>query len=313
MTSHPTLAVTVAAPPAQAEIARQGLIATFMDRDGGRFTPHGAPAGARALSEAPLASFALATRDVDPARARAALGGRFAGQPIDWCVAPTDDRVKRVMLCDMDSTIIGVECIDVLADALGVGEKVAAITEKAMRGELNFEESLRERVRALKGAKLDVLEKVWEKRVRPAINPGAAALVATMKTQGAFTALVSGGFTFFVARVAAALGFDSVEANTLLDHKGKLTGEVREPILGPDAKREALNRLAYAHSDGPEHTLAIGDGANDLAMVKAAGLGVAYRAKPILAKAADGHIQSGDLRAALLFQGLTPGLWVDVG
>ncbi len=305
------IAATVVAPPPQAEIARQGLIATFTDREDGRFTPHGAPSGGRELSREPLAAYDLHADDVDPARARYALGGRFAGQPIDWCVCGEDDRVKRVMICDMDSTMIGVECIDELAAELGIGKKVAAITEKAMQGELNFEDSLRARVKLLKGAKLSVLEKVWEKRVKPAINPGARTLVATMKAQGAYTALVSGGFTFFVARVAAELGFDSADANELLDHKGKLTGEVREPILGPNAKLEALKRLAFAHAEGPEQVIAIGDGANDLAMVEAAGLGVAYRAKPVLAKAADANIVSGDLRAALLFQGLTPDAWME--
>ncbi len=309
------LIAVAAAPSGQAEIARQGLVATFINRDGGRLTAHGAPPGASPLAAsppqaAPLAGYQLLVRDVEAARARQALSGRFAGQAVDWCVSSEDDRVKRLLICDMDSTVIGVECIDELAEALGIGRKVAAITEKAMRGDLDFEASLRARVKLLKGAPLSLLEEVWTKRVAPAITPGARTLVATMKAHGAYTALVSGGFTFFAARVAAAVGFDSADANVLEDNRGKLTGRVREPVLGPNAKLEALTRYAYAHGEGPEHAMAIGDGANDLAMMGAAGLGVAFRAKPKVAARADAQINSGDLRAALLFQGISPDRWV---
>ncbi len=309
------LIAVAAAVPAQAEIARQGLVATFINRDGGRLSAHGAPPGASPLIASPphaaaLAGYQLLVRDVDASRARDALSGRFAGQAVDWSVSSEDDRVKRLLVCDMDSTIIGVECIDELADALGIGRKVAAITEQAMRGDLDFEASLRARVKLLKGARLSLLEDVWTKRVAPAITPGARTLVATMKALGAYTALVSGGFTFFAARVAAAVGFDSADANVLEEHRGKLTGTVREPILGPNAKLEALTRYAYAHGEGPEQAMAIGDGANDLAMMGAAGLGVAFRAKPKVAAQADAQINSGDLRAALLFQGVAPERWI---
>lgn len=312
------LVAVAAAPSAQAETARQGLVATFINRDGGRMTAHGAPPGASPLTAAParaapLAGFQLLVRDVDAARARNALAGRFAGQSVDWCVSGEDDRVKRLLICDMDSTVIGVECVDELADALGIGKKVAAITEKAMRGDLNFEASLRARVKLLKGAPLSLLEDVWAQRVAPRITPGARTLVATMKALGAYTALVSGGFTFFAARVAAELGFDSADANVLEDNRGKLTGKVREPVLGPNAKLEALTRYAYAHGEGPEQAIAIGDGANDLAMMEAAGLGVAFRAKPKVAERADAQIHTGDLRSALLFQGIGPDRWVGEG
>jgi phosphoserine phosphatase len=201
----------------------------------------------------------------------------------------------------MDSTIIQQECIDEIADFAGVKPVVAAITERAMRGELDFASALRERLSLLRGLPVSDLQRVADERL--ALMPGARTLVRTMKTHGAYCALVSGGFTFFTAIVARMVGFDAHFANTLETADGRLTGRVVEPILGREAKLAALQALAVEHGiQGPE-TLAVGDGANDLAMVKAAGLGVAFHAKPLVAAEADAAITHGDLTALLYLQG----------
>jgi phosphoserine phosphatase len=201
----------------------------------------------------------------------------------------------------MDSTIINVECLDELADFAGVKAQVAEITERAMRGELEFEGALRERVGMLKGLSLSALQQAYDERVR--LNPGARTLVRTMAANGARCVLVSGGFTFFTGRVAEACGFHANRANTLIEAAGALTGEVGEPILGREAKLAALKEEAGALGLDLSRTLAIGDGANDLAMIEAAGLGVAYRAKPIVAAQADAKVDHADLTALLYFQG----------
>ena len=211
------------------------------------------------------------------------------------------NRRKTLLVADMDSTVIGCECLDELADQAGLKPRIAAITERAMRGEIEFAPALRERVALLKGLPLDALERTWRERVR--LNPGAKALTATMKKHGACTLLVSGGFTYFTSRVAAEAGFDDHRANVLLDDGAALTGAVREPILGREAKLEALTGEAARLRIAIGNTLAVGDGANDLDMIESAGLGVAYHAKPVVADAAPARIDRGDLRALLYLQG----------
>lgn len=221
--------------------------------------------------------------------------------PVDFAVQPADGRRKRLLIADMDSTIIGCECLDELADFAGVKDKVSEITERAMRGELLFEGALRERVGMLKGLSVDALQACYDDRVK--LNPGARTLVATMAANGARCALVSGGFTFFTSRVAAAAGFHLNRANTLAEADGALTGLVGEPILGKEAKLAALVEETAALGLTPADALAVGDGANDLAMIEAAGLGVAYRAKPIVAAQAHAKVDHADLTALLYFQG----------
>lgn len=230
-------------------------------------------------------------------RAEAALAGRA----VDVCVQPAEGRRKRLLIADMDSTIINVECLDELADFAGVKDAVSAITERAMAGELAFEGALRERVAMLKGLGLDALRRCYDERVR--LNPGAETLVRTMAAHGARCVLVSGGFTFFTDRVAAAAGFHANRANTLIEDASALAGLVGEPILGREAKLAALREESAALGATPADALAIGDGANDLAMIEAAGLGVAYRAKPIVAAQADARVDHADLTALLYFQG----------
>lgn len=234
-----------------------------------------------------------------------------AGLAVAGCdvnVVPVAGRRKRLFLADMDSTIIGVECIDELADFAGVKAEVAGITERAMRGELDFEGALVARVALLKGLPEAILQRCYDERVR--LNPGARALVRTMAAFGADTALVSGGFTFFSERVAAAAGFAANSANRLIVVEGALTGEVARPILGREAKLAALQARTAALGIGADAALAVGDGANDAAMVSAAGLGVAYRAKPALAAVADARIEHSDLTALLALQGIPESEWV---
>jgi phosphoserine phosphatase len=216
-------------------------------------------------------------------------------------VQPLAGRRKRLLVADMDSTIINVECLDELADFAGLKAEIAAITERAMRGELEFEGALRERVGRLKGLASSALQQTYDERVR--LNPGARTLVKTMAANGARCVLVSGGFTFFTSRIAEAAGFHANRANTLLEAAGALSGQVGEPILGREAKLAALTEEAASLGVPLAETLAIGDGANDLAMIEAAGLGVAYRAKPVVAARADAKVDHADLTAVLYFQG----------
>ena len=218
----------------------------------------------------------------------------------DICIQPDEGRKKSLLICDMDSTLIGQECIDELADFAGVKARVSEITERAMRGEIDFEGALIERVGLLKDLDLSVLETCFKERI--VLNKGAATLCQTMKANGAKTVIVSGGFTFFTQKVAAACGFEAHHANVLLEDGKKLLGDVQRPILGRDAKRERLE--VYSQSlGGAQHAIAIGDGANDLAMIKAAGLGVAFYAKPAVAAASHCAINHTDLTTALYFQG----------
>jgi phosphoserine phosphatase len=237
----------------------------------------------------------------DLAAVRAALAMPMADQKLDWCVQPLEGRRKRLLVADMDSTIINVECLDEMADFAGLKAEISAITERAMRGELAFDGALRERVAMLKGLPVTALQEAYDQRVR--LNPGARTLVRTMAANGARCVLVSGGFSFFTGRVAQAALFHAQRGNTLVEAEGRLTGEVAEPILGREAKLAALTQEAAARQLPMSATLAVGDGANDLAMIEAAGLGVAYRAKPIVAAQADARIDHTDLTTLLYFQG----------
>jgi phosphoserine phosphatase len=220
---------------------------------------------------------------------------------VDLVIVPANGRRKKMLLADMDSTMIQQECIDELADEAGVGDRVKDITARAMNGELDFEAALRERVGLLAGLEEGVIGRVLEQRIT--YMPGGQTLLATMKANGAYAALVSGGFTAFTASVAKSLGFDENRANTLLVHEGALTGKVADPILGKQAKVDALeditNRLGLAEAD----VLAVGDGANDLGMLHRAGMGVALHAKPAVAAECDVRINYGDLTALLYVQG----------
>jgi phosphoserine phosphatase len=224
------------------------------------------------------------------------------GAPVDVVVQPQDGRRKKLLVADMDSTMIGQECIDELADYAGFKDRVAAITERAMAGEIAFAPALRERVALLKGLPIATIDKVIAERIRP--NRGAATLVKTMRANGAYTCVVSGGFTAFMAPLAAAIGFDEYRANTLItDAAGRLTGTVTEPVLGREAKRDALLTLRQRFQLQREETIAVGDGANDIPMIEAAGLGVAFHGKAVLRDVADACIDHGDLTALLYAQG----------
>ena len=241
-------------------------------------------------ADVPLA----AVPDMDTVRAA------LDGAPIDAIGTVAEGRRKALLIADMDSTIVTGETLDELADFARLKERISAITARAMNGELDFKAALRERVAMLRGLPLDALDKTWQ-RVR--LTEGARELVATMRAHGAYTALVSGGFTFFTGRVAALVGFDMHRSNVLLDDGATLTGRVAEPILDRDSKLETLTRLAAERGLQMPATLAVGDGANDLDMIRAAGLGVAFRAKPIVAAEAHARVDHANLRALLFAQG----------
>ena len=232
----------------------------------------------------------------DQALLRELLGDR----PIDAILTPAEGRRKKLLIADMDSTIVTSETLDELAAFAGLKDQIAAITARAMNGELDFKEALRYRVSLLKDLPVRYLEQTWEET---RLTPGAIQLVRTMKQHGALTALVSGGFTFFTARVATQCGFDVHRSNTLLDDGVKLTGTVAEPILDKDSKRATLIELAMTRSLPMDQTLAVGDGANDLPMIQTAGLGIAFHAKPSVAAVAQAQVRFGDLRALLFAQG----------
>ena len=230
------------------------------------------------------------------AAARAALGAA----PLDLIAQPVAQRRKRLLLADMDSTIVTSETLDEIAAFAGLKDRIAEITARSMNGELDFAQALTERVGMLAGLNEHALHKTW---AATELMPGAMALVATMRAQGAHTALVSGGFTFFTSRVAKRVGFHEHHSNTLLIKGGKLTGKVAQPILDRDAKLATLKRLAAAHGLSLAEACTTGDGANDLPMLQAAGLGVAFRAKPSVAAAAHHRIEHGDLTGLLFAQG----------
>ena len=247
----------------------------------------------------------LAFGRVDAPAARAALEGLLPGT--DVVVQPRADRAKRLLVADMDSTMITVECIDELADYAGLKPQIAAVTEQAMRGELDFEAALDARVALLAGLSADAIERCQAERVR--LMPGARTLVQTMRAGGARTVLVSGGFTVFADRVGEAIGFDRVVANRLGLAGGALDGTVGRPIVGNATKRALLVEERDALGLAPAATLAVGDGANDIPMIEAAGLGIAYHAKPKTAAAAAARIEHGDLTALLWAQGLPRRSW----
>ncbi len=286
------LALTLVTPDSAALQEAGALAATAVASAGGRVKePRALGAGAADY---------LVEAD-DPDDIAAALRPALADLPVDIAVQPWVGRRKRLLVADMDSTIIGCECLDELADFAGVKAEVADITERAMRGEIAFEGALRARVFMLKGLKLEALERCYDERVR--LNPGARTLVRTMAAHGARCVLVSSGFRFFTQRVAAAAGFQADWGNALLHEGGVLTGAVGEPILGKAAKLAALHEESAALGIGLDATVAVGDGANDLLMIQGAGLGVAYRAKPVVAAEADVRVEHADLTALLYFQG----------
>ena len=239
-----------------------------------------------------------------------AFGELLRNRPIDVNIVPTSGRRKRVLLADMDSTMIQQECIDELGVVAGVGDKIKGITARAMKGEIDFEGALKERVGLLKGLDEFIIAKVLLERIT--LMEGGLTLLATMKKNGAYTALVSGGFTAFTSHVAQALGFDENRANTLLIQDGKLTGKVALPILGKDAKVESLHRICGAHGLSADEVLAVGDGANDIPMLQAAGMGVALHAKPKVQEQAQFVINHGDLTALLYLQGYAKSDFVSV-
>lgn len=274
--------VSLIAPPGQLDSA---LVSSLQSAFGG--------GNAVWLSPDEAAEFPVAERPSNLDEVRSSL----SDMEVDLNCLPAGKRRKKLLIADMDSTMIGEECIDELADEAGVGARVAEITARAMNGELDFEAALLERVGLLRGLPVSSIARVIERRITFA--PGGETLVATMKANGARTALVSGGFVQFTEVIGARLGFDETRANTLLAEDGRLTGDVARPILGREAKVDALRTLA----PNPDDALAVGDGANDLGMIGLAGMGVALHAKPIVAAAAPLRIDHGDLRALLFLQG----------
>jgi len=242
-----------------------------------------------------------------PQAARAALEGAFPFT--DVTVQPAETRTKKLLVADMDSTMITVECIDELADYAGIKPQIAEVTERAMRGELDFAAALDARVALLRDLEEGAIDRCLAERVR--IMPGAEALVRTMRARGALTILVSGGFTRFAGPVGERIGFERVIANRLLIEAGKLTGAVARPIVDSATKETTLLEARAERGLSPSETLAVGDGANDLAMIRQAGLGVAYRAKPIVAAAAGVRIDHNDLTALLYAQGIPRAEWAN--
>ncbi|MBB3540671.1 MULTISPECIES: phosphoserine phosphatase SerB [unclassified Rhizobium] len=244
----------------------------------------------------------IALRDgADVEAARAGILAAIGSAAIDLVIQDAETRRKRLLIADMDSTMIGQECIDELAAEVGLKEKVAAITARAMNGEIAFEPALRERVALLKGLPISVVDDVISRRIT--LTPGGPELIATMKSKGHYTALVSGGFTVFTGPIAKTLGFDENRANVLLEEAGVLSGFVSEPILGKQAKVDALNDISERLGISPDDAIAVGDGANDLGMLQLAGSGVALHAKPTVAAQAKIQINHGDLSALLYIQG----------
>ncbi len=258
------------------------------------------------LAESEAAEFCI--KPSFTGNAPAMLSEVLNNQSVDFAVQPAQDRKKQVLIADMDSTMIDQECIDELAAEIGVKERVSAITAAAMNGEIEFEPALRERVALLKGLPETIADEVISSRIT--LARGGKTLVSTMKHHGNYCALVSGGFTLFTSRIARMLGFDENHANILEIADGRLTGKVREPILGAAAKVEALKKIAAERRLSPQNFIAVGDGANDLPMLELAGTGVALHAKPSVAARASIRIDHGDLTALLYLQGYEAGDFV---
>ncbi|MGF9691659.1 phosphoserine phosphatase SerB [Rhizobium sp. 0TCS1.26] len=239
--------------------------------------------------------------EADMAASYAALRAAIGGKPVDVVVQDVETRRKKLLIADMDSTMIGQECIDELADVVGLKDQVSAITARAMNGEIAFEPALRERVALLKGLPVGVVDDVIAKRIT--LTSGGLELIATMRAKGFHTALVSGGFTVFTGPIGQMLGFHENRANVLLEEDGILTGTVAEPILGKQAKVDALQEIAARLGISPDDAMAVGDGANDLGMLDLAGAGVALHAKPAVAAQARIRIDHADLTALLYIQG----------
>ncbi len=250
---------------------------------------------------APQIACDITLRNISDHKANTAVREVLKNSPIDALVQGREHRRKALLVADMDSTLITVECLDELADFAGKKAEVSKITERAMRGGMDFEDALRTRVAMLSGLESDMLERVWTERIQ--LMPGAKALVATMAAHNAVTILVSGGFTYFTERVADALGMTEHRGNELILNDGKITGEVGTPILGRTTKKATLEGARKRLGLTRAQTMAVGDGANDLDMLKDASLGVAYHAKPIVAEAARARVDHGDLTALLYFQG----------
>ena len=248
-----------------------------------------------------IACDCLLPESSNPANTEKTIRNVFASLPIDVVVHEQNSRRRKALIADMDSTMIEQECIDELAAEAGLKEEVSKITARAMNGEIPFEPALKERVALLKGLSTGVIEQVLNDRIT--LTPGGKELVATMKSNGAYTALVSGGFTHFSKRIAQLLGFNENRANILRDEDGLLTGTVQPPILGMEAKVAALNQIAEQQEIHTSDFIAVGDGANDLGMLKAVGAGVALHAKPAVSKVAKIKIDHGDLTALLYIQG----------
>ncbi|HEY5819771.1 MAG TPA: phosphoserine phosphatase SerB [Mesorhizobium sp.] len=238
---------------------------------------------------------------VQRSEAEAAIRDAAASEPIDVVIHENAGRRKKILIADMDSTMIDQECIDELADEVGLKAHVAAITARSMNGEIAFEPALRARVALLRGLDTAVIDRIIARRIT--LASGGRELVQTMRAAGCWTALVSGGFTAFTGPIAEKLGFDENRANQLLEEGGKLVGEVAEPILGREAKAVALRDIAARHALTPADAIAVGDGANDLDMIRLAGTGVALHAKPAVAAQAGIRIDHGDLTALLYIQG----------
>ncbi|MBS7813060.1 phosphoserine phosphatase SerB [Roseococcus pinisoli] len=287
----PHVLTLIAAPgaltPAQLLAAKSALVALGADCDAADWLAE------KEAVDLPFGALA-------PEQAIAAARGALGDAPIDLIAQPAEGRRKKLLLADMDSTIVTSETLDEIAAFAGLKEKIAEITARSMNGELDFRQALTERVGMLKGLDASALDETWK---TTELTPGATTLIATMRANGAHTALVSGGFTFFTGKVAERCGFHEHHANTLLIADGKLLGTVGEPILDRDAKLATLKRLAADLGLSLAETAAVGDGANDLAMIQAASLGVAYHAKPVVAAAARHRILHTDLRALLYAQG----------
>lgn len=287
--------LTLIAAPGKAELDAATVAATRA-----AMTAAGAACGEATVLAAGMA-LDIAFAGIDPAVAARVARRALAGRPIDAIAQPAQGRRKALLVADMDSTIIAGETIDALAERVGVADEVRAITAAAMGGELDFAASLRRRVALLAGADAGLLAAVCDQAMT--LNPGARALVATMRAAGAHTVLVSGGFTAFTARAAALAGFDADQGNRLEIAGGRLTGRIVEPIINRDGKRRALAAIAAARGLTPGDALAVGDGANDLDMLGVAGLGIAYHARPAVAAAAAARIDHADLTALLYAQG----------
>ncbi|HTV67434.1 MAG TPA: phosphoserine phosphatase SerB [Rhizobiaceae bacterium] len=285
------------------------LVATLISRsDAGVLSPSLANMAAEAAGASEtrwlaenVACDLVLPQHAECANAEAALGSVFAGQAVDIVVQEATTRRKKILIADMDSTMIDQECIDELADEVGLKERVAAITARSMNGEIAFEPALRERVALLEGLEARVIGQIIAKRIT--IASGALELVKTMRANGAWTALVSGGFESFTGPMAEKIGFDEHRANRLLEADGRLFGKVAEPILGRAAKAEALHEISARLGLSPADAIAVGDGANDLDMLRLAGSGVALHAKPAVAAAARMRVDHGDLTALLYIQG----------